>query len=135
VKRGPDVLIIGLMGVSTALVLLIVFLLLMNNQQGTATTSQNQPPAGDPNANQQATGSNATMTAIAFTAETANLARISPEEAKALYDVGNATIIDVRPREGYNAQHIKGAKNIPFNETQSRLAEYPRTGNVIVYCQ
>lgn len=135
VKRGPDRFAIGLVGVSAALVLVIAILLLLNSQQ-------NQPVASVPNqtpttsvAGQPVTGADATQTSIAFSNDTANLARITAPEAKALVEANNATIIDVRPSAGYATKHIKGATNIPYTDTQARLSEYPRTGNLIVYCQ
>jgi hypothetical protein len=134
VRRGPDPFAIGLIGVSTALVLVIGILILLNNNQ--------QPPvAGVPNqpavtvSGGQAGVPNATQTAIAFANDTANLARITAPEAKALVEANNATIIDVRPKVSYDTQHIKGATNIPYTDTQARLSEYPKTGNLIVYCQ
>ncbi|HEX9990404.1 MAG TPA: rhodanese-like domain-containing protein [Chloroflexia bacterium] len=135
VRRGPDPFAMGLIGVSTALVLVIVILILLNNNR------QNQPVAGVPNQpavtvpGGQAGVPNATETAIAFANDTANLARITAPEAKALVEANNATIIDVRPKESYATQHVKGANNIPYTDTQARLSEYPKTGNLIVYCQ
>jgi hypothetical protein len=133
VRRGPDPFAIGLIGVSTALVLIIAILILLNNNQ--------QPVAGVPNqpavtvSGGQAGVPNATQTAIAFSNDTANLARITAPEARALVEANNATIIDVRPTEGYAAKHVKGATNIPYTDTQARISEYPKTGNLIVYCQ
>ncbi|HYP41981.1 MAG TPA: rhodanese-like domain-containing protein [Chloroflexia bacterium] len=133
VRRGPDGFAMGLIGVSTALVLVIAILILLNNNQ--------QPVAGVPNqpvvtvSGGQAGVPNATQTAIAFTNDTANLARITAPEARALVEANNATIIDVRPKEGYAVQHVKGATNIPYTDTQARISEYPKTGNLIVYCQ
>jgi hypothetical protein len=120
--------------VSTALVLVIAILILLNN-------NQNQQVAGVPNqpaatvAGGQAGVPNATQTAIAFANDTANLARITAPEARALVEANNATIIDVRPKVSYDTQHVKGATNIPYTDTQARLSEYSKTGNVIVYCQ
>ncbi len=135
VRRGLDPFAIGLIGVSTALVLVIGILILLNNNR------QSQPVAGVPSQPAatapagQAGVPNATETAIAFARDTANLPRITAPEAKALVEANNATIIDVRPKVSYDTQHVKGASNIPYTDTQARLSEYPKTGNLIVYCQ
>src|SRR5262249_42740274 len=67
--------------------------------------------------------------------ETASLARIEPAEAMALANAGNATIVDVRGKDAYLAAHVKGATNIPESEVSKRMSEFPKLGNLIVYCQ
>lgn len=44
------------------------------------------------------------------------------------------TVIDVRPRQEYEAGHFPGALSIPLHELRDRHAEVPRTG-VVVYCR
>lgn len=48
---------------------------------------------------------------------------------------GAAILIDVRPREEYVAGHIPGALSIPLRELKSRLAELPKTREVVAYCR
>ena len=48
---------------------------------------------------------------------------------------GSATIIDVRPREEYDAGHIPGAVSMPVTEVKRRLKELPRSREVIAYCR
>jgi len=48
---------------------------------------------------------------------------------------GSATIIDVRPREEYDAGHIPGAVSMPVTEVKRRLKELPRNREVIAYCR
>ena len=43
-------------------------------------------------------------------------------------------ILDVRHREGFRGGHIPGAKNIPFEELESRLKEIARETEVVTYC-
>jgi rhodanese-related sulfurtransferase len=44
-------------------------------------------------------------------------------------------IIDVRTRDEYSAEHLKGAKNIPLDQFEKRLGKLPRDKDIIVYCQ
>jgi rhodanese-related sulfurtransferase len=48
---------------------------------------------------------------------------------------GDATVIDVRPREEYEAGHIPGAVSVPVDELQQRLRTLPRSREVIAYCR
>jgi rhodanese-related sulfurtransferase len=41
--------------------------------------------------------------------------------------------IDVRPKEQYDATHIRGALSIPLRELPHRLAEVPRTDVLVLY--
>ena len=60
--------------------------------------------------------------------------RISGAEAIAAVAKGNAVLIDVRPKDAYEASHAKGAKNIPLNELPSHLSELPKDKLIITYC-
>ena len=44
-------------------------------------------------------------------------------------------LVDVRTREEFELGSIRGAVNIPVDEIRSRLAEFPRTGKIYVFCQ
>ena len=48
---------------------------------------------------------------------------------------GSATIIDVRPRDEYEAGHIPGALSMPVDEVQRRIRELPKNRDVIAYCR
>jgi rhodanese-related sulfurtransferase/DNA-binding transcriptional ArsR family regulator len=48
---------------------------------------------------------------------------------------GAATIIDVRPRDEYEAGHIPGALSMPVDEVQRRMRELPKGREVIAYCR
>src|SRR3712207_8850593 len=40
-----------------------------------------------------------------------------------------------RPREEFEAGHIKGARSIPIDELEDRLAELPADRDVVAYCR
>jgi rhodanese-related sulfurtransferase/DNA-binding transcriptional ArsR family regulator len=48
---------------------------------------------------------------------------------------GSATIIDVRPRDEFEAGHIPGAVSMPVDEVQRRMRELPKSREVIAYCR
>jgi rhodanese-related sulfurtransferase len=50
-------------------------------------------------------------------------------------DEGDVVVIDVRPVEEFAAGHIPKARSIPVNELKRRLAELPRTRQIVAYCR
>lgn len=48
---------------------------------------------------------------------------------------GEVVLVDVRPREEYEAGHIAGAISIPHTELMDRLKELPRNKTVVIYCR
>jgi rhodanese-related sulfurtransferase/DNA-binding HxlR family transcriptional regulator len=60
---------------------------------------------------------------------------IGREELIARLSRGDAVLVDVRPAEEYAAGHIDGARSIPIDELERRLAELPEDREVIAYCR
>jgi len=80
-----------------------------------------QPPAAAP--------------AVAQTAPTQESARrISATEARQALAKGQAVLVDVRPKESYDASHAQGAISIPLSDIGSRAGELPKDKLVITYC-
>src|SRR5919205_3422326 len=48
---------------------------------------------------------------------------------------GEVVLVDVRPSEEYAAGHIEGARSVPLDELQHRLAELPADREVVAYCR
>jgi rhodanese-related sulfurtransferase len=48
---------------------------------------------------------------------------------------GDVVLVDVRPAEEYAAGHIEGARSIPIDELESRLAELPADREIVAYCR
>jgi rhodanese-related sulfurtransferase len=48
---------------------------------------------------------------------------------------GDVVLVDVRPREEFEAGHIDGARSIPIDELEDRLAELPGDHEVVAYCR
>ena len=45
-----------------------------------------------------------------------------------------ATYVDVRAKDQYDIEHIKGAINIPLSEITARANELPKNKFIITYC-
>ena len=60
---------------------------------------------------------------------------IGREELIARLSRGDAVLVDVRPTEEYAAGHIDGARSVPIDELERRLAELPADREVIAYCR
>src|SRR5919206_1226688 len=48
---------------------------------------------------------------------------------------GDVVLIDVRPAEEFEAGHIEGARSVPLDELEQRLAELPPDREVVAYCR
>ncbi|QDG53027.1 metalloregulator ArsR/SmtB family transcription factor [Persicimonas caeni] len=48
---------------------------------------------------------------------------------------GAVELVDVRPREEFDAGHIDGAVSVPIDELEGRVEELPRDRNIVVYCR
>src|SRR4051795_3505639 len=60
---------------------------------------------------------------------------IGRDELVARLARGDVVLVDVRPAEEYAAGHIDGARSIPFDELERRLAELPPDREVVAYCR
>jgi rhodanese-related sulfurtransferase len=59
---------------------------------------------------------------------------VKVDEVKARLDQHKRVVfIDVRPKEQYDAIHIRGARSIPLRELPNRLAEVPRKDTLVLY--
>ncbi|HUX87448.1 MAG TPA: rhodanese-like domain-containing protein [Chloroflexota bacterium] len=59
--------------------------------------------------------------------------RITPIEAHALLECGQAVAVDVRPPDLYAARHIPGARSIPLRQLGAQMATLPRDKTIIFY--
>jgi rhodanese-related sulfurtransferase/DNA-binding HxlR family transcriptional regulator len=60
---------------------------------------------------------------------------IGREELIARLRKGDVVLVDVRPAEEFEAGHVEGARSIPINELEDRLAELPTDREVVAYCR
>ncbi|CAQ85466.1 MULTISPECIES: ArsR/SmtB family transcription factor [Photorhabdus] len=75
----------------------------------------------------------------AFIADTFNrrehLESISREELFQRLNLGEVTLLDVRPSEEFASGHLPGAINIPAEELEGRLSELPKEQEIVAYCR
>jgi rhodanese-related sulfurtransferase/DNA-binding transcriptional ArsR family regulator len=60
---------------------------------------------------------------------------ITREELLARAQKGTVTVLDVRPRQEYEAAHIPGALSIPVEQLGDRLSELPPDRDIVAYCR
>jgi rhodanese-related sulfurtransferase/predicted transcriptional regulator len=60
---------------------------------------------------------------------------IDRDELLARLRRGDAILVDVRPREEFEAGHIDGARSIPIDELEDRLTELPADREIVAYCR
>jgi rhodanese-related sulfurtransferase len=60
---------------------------------------------------------------------------INRDELRARLREGDVVLVDVRPAEEFDAGHIDGARSIPIDELEERLAELPADREVVAYCR
>jgi 3-mercaptopyruvate sulfurtransferase SseA len=60
--------------------------------------------------------------------------RIPRAQAIKLVKEKKAVFVDVRSKESYVAEHIKGALSIPLSEFPARMGELPKNKMIITYC-
>jgi rhodanese-related sulfurtransferase len=70
-----------------------------------------------------------------FLESRAALEAIGREELMRRVREGSVLILDVRPREEYEAGHIAGAVSAPLSELRELLAQLPRDRRIAAYCR
>lgn len=60
---------------------------------------------------------------------------IDRDELRARLARGTVVLVDVRPADEFVAGHIEGARSIPLDELDRRLAELPADREVVAYCR
>jgi rhodanese-related sulfurtransferase len=60
---------------------------------------------------------------------------VSRDELVARLGRGDVVLVDVRPAEEFAAGHIEGARSIPLDELERRLAELPAEREIVAYCR
>jgi len=60
---------------------------------------------------------------------------VSREELLRRTQTGDVVVLDVRPRDEYEAGHIAGARSIPLSEIEQRLGEIPPDHDIVAYCR
>ncbi len=66
--------------------------------------------------------------------ETETINRITAEEFARLYATGKPVVIDVRKKSEFDSQHAVDALNIPLNQINSHLQQFPKNKPFVLNC-
>lgn len=64
-----------------------------------------------------------------------NVKSISKEELSERMEAGTILVLDVRPKEEYEFEHIDGAVSVPLEELDQYLLDLPRDTEIAAYCR
>jgi ArsR family transcriptional regulator len=67
--------------------------------------------------------------------EHGEIEQVKPDQLMEKLQKGKVTLIDVRPKEYYDADHIQGATSIPLEELEKHLEKLPPDQEIIAYCR
>jgi rhodanese-related sulfurtransferase/DNA-binding HxlR family transcriptional regulator len=60
---------------------------------------------------------------------------IGREELRERLKRGDVVLVDVRPEQEFAAGHIGGARSVPLEELEQRIAELPADRDIVAYCR
>ena len=60
--------------------------------------------------------------------------RIDPGQLREWLESGSAAVYDTRAKAAYDAEHIRGALSMPFDEVSQRAGELPKDKTLVFYC-
>ena len=66
--------------------------------------------------------------------ETESVKRITAAELEKIYFTERPLLIDIRKKSEYDAEHVVNAVNIPLNQINSHLAEFPKDKPFVLHC-
>ncbi|MFM2358199.1 MAG: hypothetical protein RLY16_191 [Bacteroidota bacterium] len=66
--------------------------------------------------------------------EVDQIKRIQPQDFESLYQNNKPLVIDVRKKSEFDAQHIPDAINIPLNQINRHLSDFPKNKPFILHC-
>jgi len=61
--------------------------------------------------------------------------RMQPEAFTKAFEKGEYQLFDVRKKSEFDSQHIKGAHNVPLNEINQHLAQFPKEKPFALHCE
>ncbi|MBV9926382.1 MAG: rhodanese-like domain-containing protein [Acidobacteria bacterium] len=60
--------------------------------------------------------------------------RVTVAELQKMVADGSAVIYDTRPQTAYDAEHIKGALSMPYDQVPTHSGELPKDKTLVFYC-
>lgn len=100
---------------------------------GVASAQFKAPPQGTP-AVPVTANPNVQITPGAPEQSLASAKRITREDAMKMVAAKKAIYVDVRPKDQYDIEHIKGSINIPLGDVVAKIKELPKDKFIVTYC-
>lgn len=66
--------------------------------------------------------------------ETDTFNRISAQEFEQMYKADHKMVFDVRKKSEFDAEHVVNAINVPLNQINQHLAQFPKDKPFVIYC-
>lgn len=66
--------------------------------------------------------------------ETDQINRVTAAALEKMLSKGKILVVDVRKKSEFESEHLMGAVNIPMNEINQRLAEFPKDKPFVLHC-
>ncbi|HEX8188602.1 MAG TPA: rhodanese-like domain-containing protein [Pyrinomonadaceae bacterium] len=60
--------------------------------------------------------------------------RVTAAELQEMLKGGDAVVYDTRAKTAYDAEHIRGALSMPYDEVANRAGELPKDKTLVFYC-
>jgi rhodanese-related sulfurtransferase len=70
-----------------------------------------------------------------FLQDRASLQPVTIDELREALQEERIILLDVRPREEYQAGHLPQARSVPVAELEARLSELPQDREIVAYCR
>ncbi len=67
--------------------------------------------------------------------ETDRVNQISPKGFEKIFTTENTLVFDVRKKSEFDSEHVVGAVNIPLNEMNQHLAQFPKDKPFYIHCE
>ncbi|MGB5236808.1 MAG: rhodanese-like domain-containing protein, partial [Flavobacteriaceae bacterium] len=67
--------------------------------------------------------------------ETDHVDQVSPKEFEKIYKIDKPLVFDVRKKSEFDSEHVIGAVNIPLNEMNQHLAQFPKNKKFFIHCE
>ncbi len=71
---------------------------------------------------------------VAMDKEYETIGRISPTEFESIYETSKPMVFDVRKKSEFDSEHIVGAINVPLNEINENLSQFPKEKFFVLHC-
>ncbi|MFO8098019.1 MAG: metalloregulator ArsR/SmtB family transcription factor [Salinibacter sp.] len=70
-----------------------------------------------------------------YLSDRTHLDGITAEELERRIEEDDVLVLDVRPKEEYQAGHIPGARSLPIGQIEEHLKELPKDRAIVAYCR